>query len=68
MSNRADGLSSSEGSQDMLLRRIRSYLDSHILKTLLPQDIYVRYTRSVTKQKESLIPNDCHCGKTNCTG
>ena len=19
-------------------------------------------------EKESLIPNDCHCGETNCTG
>ena len=30
MSDRADGLSSNEGSQDMLLRRIRSNLESHI--------------------------------------
>lgn len=24
------------------------------------------YTRSVTKRKKTLIPNDCHCGETNC--
>ena len=30
-------------------------------------DIYV-YTSLLRKEKESLIPNDCHCGETHCTG
>ena len=32
-----------------------------------PLVVYV-YTSSVTRRKESLIPNDCHYGETNGTG
>ena len=28
-----------------------------------------RYTQGMLRnEKESLIPNDCHCGETDCTG
>ena len=56
-----------KGATSVRATEVLLYMAKFIAMVKTPLVIY-GLTRSLLNEKESLIPNDCHCGETNCTG
>ena len=52
----------------IIIMDISDPIDQHIRIQYAPLVIYMYIQGLLLNEKESLIPNDCHCGETNCTG